>query len=75
MIKKYKLMSIMVISFSCIACGQKTDQQQSKTTIQLSKKQQTMDVSKITDPTVKQAIEALQTGDKNGIAFSQKTLS
>lgn len=62
-------MSMLAISFSCIACGQKTDHQQLQSKTQLQKKQQTMDVSKITDPTVKQAIEALQTGDKKWYGF------
>ncbi|MGG7438469.1 hypothetical protein ACQ7CU_10320 [Chryseobacterium arthrosphaerae] len=69
MIKKYKLMSMLAIIFSCIACGQKTDHQQLQSKTQLSKKQQTMDVSKITDPAVKQAIEALQAGDKRWYGF------
>ncbi|WP_230036815.1 hypothetical protein [Chryseobacterium sp. Bi04] len=58
-------MTIFVTSFSLTACGQ-VKENQKKTQ---SSKQQTMDLSKITDETVKNAIEALQTGDKKWYSF------
>lgn len=66
--KIYSIITIFTTSLSMIACGQ-TMKNKQKTEIQSSKKQQTMDVSKITDATVKQAIEALQAGDKNWYNF------
>ncbi|CAH0211402.1 hypothetical protein SRABI04_02236 [Chryseobacterium sp. Bi04] len=63
--KKYIYMTIFVTSFSLTACGQ-VKENQKKTQ---SSKQQTMDLSKITDETVKNAIEALQTGDKKWYSF------
>ncbi|MCQ9637636.1 hypothetical protein MP478_08420 [Chryseobacterium sp. WG14] len=63
--KKYIYMTILVTSFSLTACGQ-VKENQKKTQ---SSKQQTMDLSKITDETVKNAIEALQTGDKKWYSF------
>ncbi|SHL11872.1 hypothetical protein [Chryseobacterium contaminans] len=59
---------VLAIGLSGTACAQQTvkEKQASAST---SKKQQTMDLSKITDPQVKQAIEALQTGDKSWYSF------
>lgn len=59
---------VLAIGFSCTACGQNTVKEQ-QTSTSTSKKQQTMDLSKITDSQVKQAIEALQTGDKSWYSF------
>ncbi|WP_228460471.1 hypothetical protein [Chryseobacterium gallinarum] len=68
--KKYSLAAAFAISFFFIACGQNTgkEKQDSKNST-ISNKKQEMDVSKITDVTVKQAIEALQTGDKSWYGF------
>lgn len=63
--KKYIYMTILVTSFSLTACGQ-IKENQKKTQ---PSKQQTMDLSKITDETVKNAIEALQSGDKKWYSF------
>lgn len=60
---------VLAIGFLCTACGQNTDKQKHSATILTSKKQQTMDLSKITDLQVKEAIEALQAGDKNWYSF------
>lgn len=66
---KYSSLAILsAIGFSCTACGQNTDQPKQASTLN-SKKQQTMDLSKITDLQVQQAIEALQTGDKSWYSF------
>ncbi|BAP31256.1 uncharacterized protein CHSO_2219 [Chryseobacterium sp. StRB126] len=59
---------VLVTGLSCTACGQQTVKEKETSTI-TSKKQQTMDLSKITDPQVKQAIEALQTGDQSWYTF------
>lgn len=67
--KKNLLITLLAISFSFIACGQTPSKEKQKNKTQLLKKQQTMDLSKITDTTVKQAIEALQTGDKSWYGF------
>lgn len=68
---KYSNLTILLaIGLSYTACGQNTNKEkQTSTPTPTSKKQQTMDVSKITDPQVKQAIEALQTGDKSWYSF------
>lgn len=60
---------VLAIGLSCTACGQNTDKEKHSAAILTSKKQQTMDLSNITDPQVKQAIEALQTGDKSWYSF------
>ncbi|MET3036819.1 hypothetical protein ABXT08_11985 [Chryseobacterium sp. NRRL B-14859] len=69
--KKYSLATAFAISFSFIACAQNTGKEkQNPRTLKISnKKQETMDLSKITDTSVKQAIEALQTGDKSWYDF------
>lgn len=59
---------VSAIGLSFTACGQQTVKEKQTSAI-ISKKQQTMDLSKITDPQVKQAIEALQSGDKNWYSF------
>ena len=55
-----KILPILFLSVATISCAQKTEKIQTIT----SKKQQTMDLNKITNPTVKNAIEALQNNDK-----------
>lgn len=66
---KYSSLAILsAIGFSCTARGQNTDQPKQTSTL-TSKKQQIMDLSKITDLQVQQAIEALQTGDKSWYSF------
>lgn len=70
---KYYL-TLLVISLSLCACGQnrkqtedsKTKKNRSQSTINNSNK---MDLSKITNEKVKQAIEALQSGDKSWYSF------
>lgn len=59
---------VLAIGLSGTACSQQTVKEKQNST-PTSKKQQTMDLSKITDPQVKQAIEALQTGDKTWYSF------
>lgn len=68
MIKRYRLITVLAMSLSFVACGQKAGKEKLSSQKQLSK-QQTMDLSKITDPTVKQAVEALQTGDKKWYSY------
>ncbi|REC45459.1 hypothetical protein [Chryseobacterium pennipullorum] len=65
--KTRNLMSITAIGLlSCFACGQNTSKTQEK---QQFKTQNIMDLSKITDPSVQMAIEALQTGNKTWYGF------
>lgn len=64
---KYTLITIFATSFSLTACGQVKENQ--KKTPPSILKQHTMDLSKITDETVRHAIEALQTGDKKWYSF------
>ncbi|MBP2617755.1 hypothetical protein [Chryseobacterium jejuense] len=59
---------ILAIGLSCTACGQQTVKEK-ETLTTTSKQQHTMDLSKITDPQLKQAIEALQAGDKSWYSF------
>lgn len=66
--KYFNLVILLAIGSSNTACGQNTAKEKQTSTL-TSKKQQTMDLSKITDSQVKQAIEALQTGDKNWYSF------
>lgn len=57
---------ILLFAFSSItACGQqqKTDKKSEKTTVKSTQKNNKMDLNKITNPTVKSAIEAWQNGD------------
>ena len=58
---KNKFIIILTAFYSLTACGQKKIEQ-NKTT--KTEKQQTMDFNKITNETVKKAIEALQENDK-----------
>lgn len=57
---KKLILFIAMLSLSFIACGQESKQTKSK---QIKKENQ-MDYSKLTNKTVKSAIEALQNGDK-----------
>lgn len=66
--KYFNLVILLAIGSSNTACGQNIAKEKQTSTL-TSKKQQTMDLSKITDSQVKQAIEALQTGDKNWYSF------
>lgn len=67
--KKHNIIAVFAIGCSIMACGQNTAKEKKESITQHSKKQQTMDLSKITDTTVRQAIEALQAGDKNWYGF------
>ncbi|SFN43528.1 hypothetical protein SAMN05421594_2802 [Chryseobacterium oleae] len=58
---------VAVISLSWMACGQ-TQKKESQKTIR-TQKQTNMDLSKITDDMVRQAIQALQDGDQNWYTF------
>ncbi|MDR2235215.1 MAG: hypothetical protein LBE92_03750 [Chryseobacterium sp.] len=52
------------------ACAQKTNETQNRNPVESTiKKQQIMDLSTITDPEVKMAVEALQAGDKSWYSF------
>lgn len=66
--KSFNTAIVLALGLSCSACGQQTVREKQNST-STSKKQQTMDLSKITDPQVKQAIEALQAGDKSWYHF------
>ncbi|WP_347216852.1 hypothetical protein [Chryseobacterium sp.] len=66
--KYSNLVILLAIGFSYTACAQNTSKDK-QTPTKTSKKQQTMDLSKITDPQVQQAIEALQAGDKSWYSF------
>lgn len=62
-----KNISLLVIAFclSLTACGQEQNSSKNETkTEQKSQKEDTMDLSKITNEQVKSAFEALQSGDK-----------
>lgn len=76
MVKKilFSKLSSLVFCFSVTACAQNKDTQKTKVTTEnknltIKKTQNTMDLSKITNPTVKNAIEALQSGDKGVVFF------
>lgn len=65
------LLLTISVCLSLTACGQKQNsspKNQSKTE-QKSQKEETMDFSKITNETVKQAMEALQNGDKSWYSY------
>lgn len=66
--KHSQLITVLTLSLSFVACGQKTGKEGPSSQKQLSK-QQAMDLSKITDPDVQKAIEALQAGDKKWYGF------
>ncbi|MCI3938803.1 hypothetical protein MQX03_16510 [Chryseobacterium aahli] len=68
---KTPLLLMLPLCLSLTACGQKQNSStESKKTIkENSKNNQTMDLSKITNPTVKQAMEALQNGNKSWYSF------
>lgn len=63
--KPFTYITTIALSFSLTACGQNngSSQTEQKTSTQSSKKEQTMDYSKITNPHVKSALEAWQNGD------------
>ncbi len=67
-----KLYTILICLFSLTGCGQQKSEitEESKTeTKQQTEKQETMDLSKITNEQVKSAIEALQSGDKSWYSY------
>jgi len=57
-----------VLCLSCAACGQKI-QEKEYLKIMTTQKQKNMDLSKISDDMVKQAIQALQDGDKSWYGY------
>ncbi|WP_223608233.1 hypothetical protein [Chryseobacterium sp. OSA05B] len=65
---KRNFLVTIVLCLSCAACGQKIQEKESRK-IMTTQKQKNMDLSKITDDTVKQAIKALQDGDKSWYGF------
>nr|WP_315027684.1 hypothetical protein [uncultured Chryseobacterium sp.] len=67
--KLHSIIILSAISFSIMIPGQNTINKKRKSTTQFKNKQQIMDLSKITDTTVRQAIEALQNGDKKWYSF------
>ncbi|MDN3693546.1 hypothetical protein QWZ06_15265 [Chryseobacterium tructae] len=67
--RSFNFAILLALSLPCIACGQHTTKEKQTSTLQSSKKQQIMDTSKISDPQVKQAIDALQAGDKSWYSF------
>lgn len=65
-------LSLIIISFclSLTACGQEQNSTKNQTkTEQKSQKEETMDLSKITNEQVKSAFEALQSGDKSWYSY------
>lgn len=66
--KKYALSTTLILFLFLTACGQTKDNRQTIPDT-ITKKQQTMDLSKITDVAVRQAIEALQAGDQKWYTF------
>lgn len=68
--KKYIMFIIAVICGICTACGQKIPgKKEQDLSVSTIKKQQSMDLLKITDTEVKMAVEALQSGDKSWYSF------
>lgn len=67
-----KIIVLFISLFSLIACGQqknKTAEENNPETKKETQKQETMDVSKITNEQVKSAFEALQAGDKSWYSY------
>ncbi|MGE9310116.1 hypothetical protein ACLOAU_00600 [Niabella sp. CJ426] len=62
------VITLLMLGVSFTACGQNKNRS-GKTTQQSTKKETTMDFSKITNDKVKQAIEALDAGDRSWYAF------
>lgn len=58
---------VAVFGLSCMACGQTQKKESQK--IMTTPKQNIMDLSKITDVTVKEALQALQDGDQSWYGF------
>lgn len=65
------LLLLFPLCLSLTACGQQQNSslKSKQNTEKKSKNTQTMDLSKITNPTVKEAMEALQNGDKIWYSF------
>jgi len=61
--------TLLILSLSLPACGQSKKGSTPTTSHKSSKKKITMDFSKITNEKVKQAIEALDAGDKSWYTF------
>ena len=64
-------MMMFSVFFALTACGQNqnSSSEKSNTTKQTTQTEQTMDLSKITNETVRQAVEALQAGDQSWYSF------
>ncbi|KXH81133.1 hypothetical protein [Chryseobacterium kwangjuense] len=65
--KKHLLLTI-VLCLSCMACGQKSPEKDTQKT-NTTQKQKNMDLSKITDETVRNAVQALQDGNQSWYSF------
>lgn len=65
--KKHLLLTA-VLCLSCMACGQKTPEKHIQKT-NTTQRQKNMDLSKITDETVRNAVQALQNGDQSWYSF------
>jgi len=63
------IITLLILSLSLTTCGQNKSRSATTTSQQPTKKETTMDLSKITNEKVKQAIEALQSGDKSWYTF------
>lgn len=64
---KKHLLRTAIFCLSCMVCGQKASEKNTqKSTTQTQKN---MDLSKITDETVRQAVQALQDGDQSWYGF------
>lgn len=67
--KASAVITLLIVSMSLTACGQSKSRSATTTSKQPIKKETTMDFSKITNEKVKQAIEALDAGDKSWYTF------
>lgn len=62
------LLLTAVLCLSCMACGQKTPEKDTQKT-NTTQNQKSMDLSKITDETVRNAVQALQDGNQGWYSF------
>jgi len=67
--KALSIIILLIASISLTACGQSKSRSAATSSKQPIKKETTMDFSKITNEKVKQAIEALNAGDKSWYSF------
>jgi hypothetical protein len=67
--KTLYIITLLALSLSLSACGQNKNRSTQTTAKPSTKKETTMDFSKITNEKVKQAIEALDAGDKSWYTF------